>query len=190
MTKWIMTRSKAIDEFNRVNFATPIFGLIFGLIALTSAVGFVGGCAVKLAPDYDRTIVEGLGKANEEIMTLFASVSAGTEKATFKTEREATYNQIIGKLDALRLQVDARPTPRPYILQIFGIGKSTDKEPDDIEVLNAPTSDVLKTMAGTLVKMRDTDREKGISSGLVEGFKRSVEISMDQALTYEKALER
>jgi hypothetical protein len=41
------------------------------------AVIMLGGCAVKLAPDFDRTIVDGLTQANENAMTLFASVSSG-----------------------------------------------------------------------------------------------------------------
>ena len=38
--------------------------------------------------------------------------------------------------------------------------------------------------------MRDTDRSQGLTPIEVMAFRQSVMISMDQALTYEKAFER
>jgi hypothetical protein len=38
--------------------------------------------------------------------------------------------------------------------------------------------------------MRDTDSEQGVTAIEVAAFKQQIAISMDQALTYEKALER
>jgi hypothetical protein len=45
-------------------------------------------------------------------------------------------------------------------------------------------------MSRTIVKMRDTDSEQGVTAIEVAAFKQQIAISMDQALTYEKALER
>ena len=147
------------------------------------------GCTVKLAPDFDRAILDGLIKTNEQTLVHFAAVSLGVKSANFG-EREATYNSLIGKFDALRIQVLSRPTPQPMLARLLGIGASGASKPDDIEVFAAPTAKILVKVIGTLIKMRDTDRDIGLSSFIVEGFKRSYEASIDQALTYEKALER
>jgi hypothetical protein len=122
-------------------------------------------------------------------MTLFASVSSGTSSASF-AQRESKYNALIGKLDALRIQANARPTPRPLVLQTIGVGPSINSDPKNIEVLKSPTPAMLRTMIGTMTAMRDTDKQFGLTSRLTIGFKREFEISMDQALVYEKALER
>jgi hypothetical protein len=60
----------------------------------------------------------------------------------------------------------------------------------EIPTLESPTPEVLAEAAEPLVFMRDTDRSQGLKPTLVEGFKRSFEISIAQALTYEKALQR
>jgi hypothetical protein len=148
-------------------------------------VALASGCAVRLAPGYDRSLVDGLAKANEDAMTLFASVSS-TTRETFGA-REPTYNALIGKFDALRLQSQARPTPQPLIFQVFGIGGDPKTAP---KLLDAPTPKILQTVVDTLTRMRDTDRRQGLTDNLAQGFKSSYEISMDQVLTYEKALER
>jgi hypothetical protein len=75
-------------------------------------------------------------------------------------------------------------------LQTIGAGPSVNSNPKNIEVLKSPTSAVLATMIGTMTTMRDTDRQFGLTGRLAVGFKREFEISMDQALVYEKALER
>jgi len=82
---------------------------------LSAAILLMTGCTVQLAPSYDTTIVDGLTSANEQAMTLFASVSSGTEGSPF-SDREKTYNELIGKFGALRVQALARPTPQPLIL--------------------------------------------------------------------------
>jgi hypothetical protein len=57
-------------------------------------VALLSGCAVKLAPNYDRILVDGLAKANEDAMILFASASSSTP-GTFD-KRENVYNGLIG----------------------------------------------------------------------------------------------
>ncbi len=159
------------------------------LLASFACLLLLTGCTVKLAPDFDRSIVDGLIKTNEQTLVHFAAVSSGVEAATFD-RREATYNSLIGKFDALRLQVLSRPTPRPMVAKWLGIGSSEDSEPNEIEVLKAPTDKILEKVIDTLTRMKSNDRAKGLKEGIVKGFKGSYEISIDQALTYEKALER
>jgi len=149
----------------------------------------VAGCAVQLVPAHDPALVEGLSEANRETLELFAAVSGGTTAETFE-RREATYNRLIGAFDALRLQAGARPVPRPLVLRWLGVGGAEDVEPEEIEKLQNPTPEILATVRDTLIEMRDTDREQGLSALRVTGFKNIYEPSIDQALTVEKAFER
>jgi hypothetical protein len=158
------------------------------IAGITASFLILSACAIKLAPAYDKTVVEGLGALNEQMMTLFASVSGGTQAASFDRRQEA-YNTIIGKLDAIKIQSDARPVPPSNFSQIFG-GGGRPASPDDVTQLRAPTGDILTTMINTMTKMRDTDRKQGLTPFEVSAFKNNIVISMDQALTYEKALER
>jgi hypothetical protein len=95
---------------------------------LSAAILLLAGCAVQLAPSYDTSIIDGLTSANEQAMTLFASVSSGTEGSPF-SDREKTYNELIGKFGALRLQALARPTPQPLILDYLGLAPSARRRP-------------------------------------------------------------
>ncbi len=140
------------------------------------------GCAIRLAPDYDQSIVAGLEKANEQAMTLFASVAGGTSPSTFG-RREAAYNSAIGALEALRVSAEARPDPSGGFL-------ARASAEGEIALLESPTPEVLAEAAEPLVVMRATDRARGLSPSLVEGFKTSYITSISQALTYEKALQR
>ncbi len=159
------------------------------LLTTFACVILLAACTVRLAPDFDRGILNGLIKANEQTLVHFAAVSAGVTSGTFQ-KREATYNGLIGQFDAVRVQVLSRPTPRPMIAKLLGIGVSQGSRPDEIEILEAPTAQILETVIDTLTVMRDTDGDNGLTPRKVEGFKRSYETSIDQALTYEKALER
>ena len=151
-------------------------------VALVGAL--LGACAAQLAPNFDRTIVDGLTKVNEDAMTLFVSVANGAPKNSF-ARRKDTYDKLIGKLDALRLQLSVRPTPRPVSTQVFGIGPKAE-----VNLPPAPTPGILAAMASNITAMRDADSKFGLRANDVAQFRSSFVNSMDQALTYEKALER
>lgn len=157
------------------------------LLALAVALGlFQAGCATQLVPEYDPSIVAGLNKANQEAMTLFASVQNGVSASTF-SRREATYNDLIGQLDALRIATGARPQPVP---RIGGARADPPEDVADIERFEWPTPEVLTELVRTISSMRNTDSAGGLSATLVATFKNAFEISMDQALTLERALQR
>lgn len=163
----------------------PLWFAITLLLVLTTLTG----CAVRFAPNHDRTLADGLAKANEEAMTLFASVASGTTAATF-VGRERSYDTLLGKFDALRLQAQVRPNPRSLVgfALMFSINAATQERTE--EAAAAPTSDVLTAIIKTLTMMRETDRKTGLVAIVTQNFKREFEISMQQALAYEKALER
>lgn len=143
---------------------------------------FLAACSVQLAPGYDPSIVAGLDSANEEAMRLFASVSRGVSASTFH-RRENDYNTVIGKLEALRISASARPAAGGSLFL-------RQTEAGSIPTLESPTPEILASATGSIGTMRDTDRTRGLTPDLVEGFKRSFEIKMQQALVYEKALQR
>ena len=148
----------------------------------------LSACATQLAPRYDKALYDGITQTNTKIMELFASVSSGTNANTF-SERKATYNAVIGSIDALALQSKARPVPENSItekvnkyLESRGIDALADGE--------APSAASLEVISKNLVKMRDTDETKGLRPKAIAVFKNAILISMDQVLTYEAFLER
>lgn len=161
-------------------YSTKAF-LIFWVMCIT-------GCATQLAPKYDEALFKGITNINVKIMELFASVSAGTDSASCG-EREATYNAIIGSVDALALQSRARPVPENSVsekvneyLESRGIGTLAD----DV----APSANSLEQVSRQLNKMKEVDCKSGLTAGVVATFKNAVIISMDQAITYESFLDR
>jgi hypothetical protein len=149
-------------------------------LLLSLMIVLVAGCHAQLAPAYDSSIVDGLTRANEQTMTLFASVSSGTTVASPFTDREKTYNELIGEFDALRLQAEARPAPQP---PTFGAsGAST--------AAKAPTAGILTTIIDGLTQMRKRDESGPMPVDVVAIFKQDYELSIKQAFTYEKALQR
>jgi hypothetical protein len=175
-----------LQQFTRANSrdAVGTARLLALLLVLAIATFGLPGCMEHLAPDYDQSIVDGLTTANEQTMTLFASISSGTMASSFPT-REATYNSVIGEFDALRLEVMARPTPQPpSFLAPTADGKTSDTAD------TAPSARSLKTIVQKLSQMRKADQSGPMSAEIVGLYKNSYELSFSQALTYEKALKR
>jgi hypothetical protein len=162
---------------------------IAGLAGILVICVALAGCALRLAPNYDRSIVDGLARANEEAMTLFASLVSGAPKDTF-ARREQIYDELIGRFDALRLQAQVRPAPQTSAPAALIFGNNPQAQQRIADAAAAPTADILATLIRTMTMMRETDRKQGLQPIVVQTFKREFEISMQQALTYEKALER
>lgn len=152
---------------------------------------FGTGCAIKLAPDYDKAIFDGLTKINEDAMTLFASVSSGVTQNTYQ-KRRANYDALIGKLEAVRIQIDSRLSPIPPLFAAVILPKSvsTGTSNADASAAPVPTLGSVNTMIRTITSMRDYDSRHGLTPMLVKGFKLRFEPSIEQALVYEKALNR
>jgi hypothetical protein len=154
--------------------------LLHSIVGLMGTLLLLVGCAVQLVPSYDKNLVDGLTSANERTMTLFASVPA-QGRASFAA-RENAYNEIIGKFDALRVEAAARPAQQTTFL---GIGKSGsgDSRP------GSATAEVLKGIVALLTRMRDDDQAGTLNAVKVAAYKGEYEIKIDQALTYENALQ-
>lgn len=159
----------------------PAFAVIAIFLLITA-------CTANLAPKYDEDIVEGLLASNTALMKHFAATSTGVSRQTFKS-REDTYNTIIGELDALVILTKSRPIPS---------NKGSDKvneylEKHGVNIIEgeeSPSATALTEISETMVKMRNTDRKQGVTATEVAAFKGQVVIYLDQAITYEKFLER
>ena len=148
----------------------------------------LSGCATKLAPNFDKALVNGLTTTNTGVMTFIASVDGGTENETYD-QRKDNYAILIGQCNALEIQAKARPIPKNRMTE--KINKLLEKR--DIPAIDdsgTPSATAMKKISETLVKMRDTDKKQGITSYEVQAFKNQIAIYLDQALTYESFLER
>lgn len=155
--------------------------LAFGVLLLSA-------CAARLAPSYDKTLVDGITTVNTNVMELFASVSSGTKAATY-SKRQATYDKLIGQLDALAIQANARPEPKSKITQAVNEALRKRGIPV-VDSSGTPSAAALDAISGTLAKMKQTDKKQGLTAFEVKAFKGQVAIYMDQALTYENFLNR
>ncbi len=63
-------------------------------IALMFAL-VVSACTTQLAPSYDQSLVDQLSSADKQTLTLFASVSAGSEASEY-TKFSGQYDNLIG----------------------------------------------------------------------------------------------
>lgn len=150
----------------------------------------LSGCAIQLAPPYDKAVADGLNSANTEAMTLLVSVSGGSKPETF-SNREEKYNSLIGKMEALAIQAGARPMPKNNVTDT--VNRLLEKRnstplPDDDST--PPSSHAITKIADTFTKMRDTDRKQGLTGFEAQAFKGQVLMYFDQAITYENFLQR
>jgi hypothetical protein len=151
---------------------------------------WVLACATQLAPAYDKTIIDGLNTANTEAMTLFASTSGGTTKATFPA-REDKYNALVGKLDALAIAAGARPLPKTRVTETINnllIARGGQGLAEDLST--PPSAHAIQRVSDTVAKMRDTDKTQGVTALEVQAFRGQAVIYLDQAITYENFLQR
>ena len=148
----------------------------------------LSACSIKLAPNYDESLYVGITQVNVEIMELLSSVSTGAESGTFN-KREATYNSVIGKVDALAIQSEARSVPENTnnkavneYLKLRGV--------NTISNTGIPSVSSLKHISKNLSKMKEKDREKGLGVNAVAAFRNEITVGFDQALFYEGFLKR
>lgn len=162
----------------QARFGAGILLFIFSLFV----AALTGGCAIKLAPDYDKAIFDGLSKANEDAMVLFASTNSGPY-----SKRDSGYDTVIGELNAIQVQIKARGAPAPPLL-LFQVTPGADKKSVS-DALAPPTSgdvDNLLRIVNSARRADQSGRIKGRIDFLVEAFA----VQMAQALAYEKALQR
>lgn len=149
---------------------------------------FLSACAIQLAPSYDKQIVEGLESTSEAALVQYAAVSGGADTSTYPAT-EPTYNELIGKLDALKMLTQSRYVPAFPTRGLFR-RFNPDANVKASESFEAPSTTAIEGMIDTLTKLRDDHKTKGLKPGNVKASKNQFETFLDQALTYERALER
>lgn len=170
-----------------LKYSGPLKGLVF------FAVLSLYSCAVSLAPKFDQGIVDNLSSTSVEIFQLFAEVSSGTNSADF-SKREQKYNTLIGKTEALELQLKARPMPRNKTLEKV-INKTNDRLKSrgiasPVSIGDAPSAAALEQIVKNLEQMKTSDKNNGLPPATVSLFKGFVQLYLDQALTYERFLNK
>ena len=83
---------------------------VFVTLSFLSTLLIATSCAVSLAPRFDQGIIDNLSTTSIEVFQLLSEVSEGTTNTDFD-KRQEEYNEVIGKLEALALQINARPVP-------------------------------------------------------------------------------
>jgi len=167
------------------------------LVALSFAL-FLQACTVSLLPEYDPKIVEKIEDLNEQAQVLFASVERGSPASKFAAA-EPTYNEILGGLSAVLLQVQVRPQPalsERVLNKVVGTERirdfclkheeATAGEEQSCFFIVTPFS--LTEARETLAEMRDVHQRRGLGPVLAANFINLFNISIEQALTVESAL--
>lgn len=160
----------------------------FSLALATTVALLLTACAVQLAPLYDKEVVDGLNAANADALALFASAAGGTTRETYP-ERASKYDHVIGEYDALAIQGAARPVPKNDVVEaVKKMMSSRNTTADSGQVI--PSTTAIKGLSETLSNMKAVDQKRNISAIEVMAYRGQAVIYMDQALTYEAALER
>jgi hypothetical protein len=163
------------------------------MISFLNTLLIVAGCAVSLAPRFDQGIIDNLSGTSTEVFQLLSEVSEGTTNADFD-KREDKYNQVIGKLEALALQINARPVPDNKTVDkiIRKTNSSLQKKGTTLISANqtAPSATALKNVTANVTKMKQTDKLQGVTATEALAFKNNIELFFDQALTYERFLNK
>jgi hypothetical protein len=159
------------------------------LVGLFGAA-ILSGCAIRLAPAYDADLLDGLNKADQQTLVLFAKLEPGTTKAEFDTYSDE-YAQDIAAFEALRQRADARPFPplASHITKLKFLSSVCNPDSDPKSCLDA-SGKALEEIVATLSKMRDTHRSVDMPKELVQNFRDRFNTNIHTALTIESALKR
>lgn len=149
---------------------------------------FLSACMVQLAPAFDKQIVDGLQSTSEAALVQYAAVSDGPDAPAFAA-MEPQYNQLIGKLETLKVLSQSRYVPAFPTTGLFR-RFDADANVKASEGNEAPSTAAIQGMVDTLVALRDKHKAGPLTKAYVQTSKGQFEIYLDQALTYEKALER
>jgi hypothetical protein len=153
----------------------------------------LGACTAQLAPEYDKSIVDGLVTANTDMQALFATVDQGVDAASYAASRAASYNRVIGELRALELSATSRPSPPNDLLATVNRTLQARGQPllaADPKFTDYPSARAMEDAADTITHMRDADRAAGLHGALIQAFANQAQIYMAQAITYENFLKR
>lgn len=171
-----------------------MFRFLFSFLSLV----LLCSCTVSLFPEFDSKIVEKIEKTNDRAQVLFATVERGSSASEFAS-LEPTYNEVLGSLSAVLLQVQARPQPEiseRLISRIVGRGRIQDfcRENEDMAADDPRacflivTPFALSEARESISEMRNAHERLGLGPVLAANFINLFNTSIEQALTVEAAL--
>lgn len=164
--------------------------LSIGLAAC--ALGMAGGCMAQLAPFYSPAISNELSAANGDIQSLFVSVGGDADVSSFPL-RQPAYDHIVAELRATELEIKARPTPNPHVLQaankVLQRLKINGMSPDPA-FSDYPSARAVADLADTIRHMEGADQAAGLHREAIPAFEQQATIFLTQAITYENFLKR
>jgi hypothetical protein len=160
--------------------------------ALSLALVSSGGCATQLAPAYDQAVSTGLVSANNDIQALFVSVGSQVSKDTYAS-RQPAYDHIVAELNAVELEIKARPTPNPDALESaqklltrMGV-RAMDVDPGFSEY---PSARAVDRLVVDIQTMQAADQKAGLRGDEVKAFENEANTFLSQAVAYENFLKR
>lgn len=157
------------------------------IIAIGLALSFAVSCTVKLAPSYDEKIATGLTTALKESLILFAALEEGAPAESLPARKTAC-NSLQGTLEALRIQLKARPVPDTKYLD--NAKKLLRERGLDAGSGNDPTDGALRGLLGIVAEIKRLDNAQGLSKTIVAAHRNAMILYFDQAITYESFLKR
>ena len=160
-------------------------------LALMAFLFSLAGCAASLAPKFNQTIIDDLSAATTHVFQLLANASGGTSNANFDARSEM-YNTVIGEMEALELEIEARPMPNNKTVNKI-IEKANSRLQSKGGTLitantTAPSATAIQKIIDNLTVMKKTDQLQGLKATEVNAFKGDIKLYLDQALTYESFL--
>jgi len=167
--------------------AAPIASLLLAVAILLS------GCAIKLAPSYEESIVVGLSRFDALILTRMAAVADGT-KPGLDAAQKAAYDRLEGTGRALITLIRARPAPQSgvsgWLAESLADRIPASGDASGIAILQVPTDDQVEQILKQLAAMEDEDLRQGLAPGQYQLYANAIDSFMRNALTYEMALKR
>lgn len=155
----------------------------------------LGACTTRLTPVYDQRLCDALQTTGTQTLILLAGAAGGTQAGAFE-QRANQYNNLIGQFDMLAISAAARPVPpssTEAALRRLQAARGQTAQPAGSPQPAAPelppSVHAIQKLAETLAKMRDTDRQQGLSALEVAAFKGQLLIYLDQAVSYENFLQ-
>jgi len=171
-----------------------MFRFLFSLLSLI----LLTSCTVNLFPEFDAKIIAKIEEANDQAQVLFATVERGSSASDFEL-LEPTYNEVLGGLSAVLLQVQARPQPEisdRLLISVGGRERIQDfcRENEELATDDPRACFLLVTPFALLeareniAEMRNAHERVGLGPVLAANFVNLFNISIEQALTVEAAL--
>ncbi|MEA3406416.1 MAG: hypothetical protein U9R28_11855 [Pseudomonadota bacterium] len=147
-------------------------------ILILPLVLMLSGCFATPGVRYDESLVQNLNQVSVETLTFFASIKDGTQAEKF-IERKQHYFRLLGQYEGLEIQATSRPYTKP---------DSLDRVSQSSTPTQLPSVTALQNIYKTLLHMKQTDQQQGLTKTEVAVYKLQTRTYLDQIITFEQHL--